>query len=281
MKKNKSLRIIAAVIAFVIIGCICWFACAMMGNPISKAIVRYRSKQYVEAVYSDLELEVEEPFYSFKTGDYLVRVKSPVSIDTYFHMYYTLLGKMKYDSYEEDVPGRWTTCRRLEDAYRELTDTVTESADFPYGDDIAYGWLRFYHGEGDPEWGLLKEEFELDGEYDISELGRRAGELTVYAADDDVTVERAAEILLDIRRIFDEADIGFYVIDFVLEKPKTEGEPYSDSPRINVDDFLYENIYEDGLTEKIQTAHDELEAYYAAEDAKTAELAAAMEKTQE
>ena len=276
MKRNKALRIAAAVTAFAIIGGICWFANAMMGNPLSKAIVRYRSKQYVGTVYS-LELETEEPVYNFKTGDYLVRVKSPVSIDTHFYMYYTLLGKMRYDSYEDDVTGGWNTCQRLEDDYRELTDTVTESEDFPYGDDIAYGWLRFYHGEGDPEWGLDKSELIFDGEYDISELGRQAGELTVYANDEEVTIERAAEILLDIRRIFDEADIGFYAIDFVLQKPKTGEGPRPDTPRINVDDFLYEDICEEGLTGRVQTAHDALEAYYAEEDAKRAEELAALQ----
>lgn len=271
MKRNKILRIIAAVTGLAIIGGIGLFANAMMGNPLSKAIVKYRSEQYVESVYSDLELEVEEPFYSFKTGDYLVRVKSPVSVDTHFHMYYTMTGRMRYDSFENDVTDGWNTCQRLEYAYRKMTDRITESEDFPYGDDIAYGWLRFYHGEGDPEWGFRKEDFRLDGEYDINELGRQAGELTVYANDDEVTVERAAEILLDIRRIFDEADIGFYAIDFVLQKPKPEEGPWPDRPRINVDDFLYTDIHENGLTDRIQAAHDALEAYYAEEDAKRAE----------
>lgn len=279
MKRNKVLRIIAAVIGLGIIGGILWFANAMMGNPISKAIVKHRSRQYIEAVYSDLEPEIEDPFYSFKTGDYLVRVKSPVSVDTHFHMYFTLLGKMRYDSYEEDVPGGWNTCQRLEDAYRELTDTITESEDFPYGDNIAYGRLNFYHGEGDAEWGLLREDFELDGEYDIRELGRQAGELTIYAYDDTVTVERAAEILLEIRQIFDEEDIGFYAIDFVLQLPKPEEGPYPEEPRINVNDFLYADIYEEGLAGRVQAAHDALEAYYAEQDKKTAELAAQNAQT--
>ncbi|MBQ4051663.1 MAG: hypothetical protein IJD13_08530, partial [Oscillospiraceae bacterium] len=61
MKKNKALRITAAVTALVIIGGICWFANAMMGNPFSKAVIRHRSKQYIESVYSDMVLEVEEP----------------------------------------------------------------------------------------------------------------------------------------------------------------------------------------------------------------------------
>ena len=47
--------------------------------------------------------------------------------------------------------------------------------------------------------------------------------------------------------------------------------------RVNVEGFLYADIYEDGLVERVRTADEELNAYYAEQDAKTKELIEQLE----
>ena len=90
-------------------------------------------------------------------------------------------------------------------------------------------------------------------------MGRQAGHLIVYVDDQELTFENAAKILLDIKAEFDEANIPFRAIDLSM---RTDGE------RINFDNFPYEDIYEEGLIDRIKAAHEELEAYYAEQDGK-------------
>ena len=68
--------------------------------------------------------------------------------------------------------------------------------------------------------------------------------------------------MLDFRSMFDEADIPFYAMDFVLRHPRTE-DGQSDDEEIRVIDFLYQDIYEEDLTDRIETAIEETAAYYA------------------
>ena len=92
-----------------------------------------------------------------------------------------------------------------------------------------------------------------------------------------MSIERACEILLDAKEKLDENNIGFRYIDFVLTLPRdADGTPNDDERRINIELFPWEDIYEDGLEERVQSAHDQLTAHYAEMDAqKTAEFKAA------
>ena len=66
--------------------------------------------------------------------------------------------------------------------------------------------------------------------------------------------------------MMDNAGIGFYVMDYVLEYPEPEsGERKQD--RFEVMDFLYSDIYEEGLVERVQASNDAAEDYYDEMDA--------------
>ena len=103
--------------------------------------------------------------------------------------------------------------------------------------------------------------------YDISELGRQAGHLIIYVESDTVTVEKAAEIMLDIKVIFDEARVPFAAMDFTLWYPKPEEGTRPDGD-VSVVDFPYDAFYEAGMTDRVEEADKALKAYYAEQDAK-------------
>ena len=113
----------------------------------------------------------------------------------------------------------------------------------------------------------MTQDLILDKIYDIRELGRQAGRLIVYVDSDTITFELAANILLDIREEFDEANIPFRAIDFTLQPPLPEEGPRTGF-EIHFDNFPYEDIYEEGLEDRIKAAHDALESYYAEQDGK-------------
>ena len=268
--KKKVLKILALVLAIVLIIGIGVFANGLVGNPVSKALATKSANEYIKTTYSDKDFVIEEVNYDFKTGGYYARVTSPTSIDSHFSLSFNWLGKLVLDCYDDDVTSGWNTRRRINDEYKEIVDKVFANNQFPGFLDISDGLIQFTSDENVedpsiPEYAIITETLKIDAVYDIKELGAKAGKLTVYIDDKTVTEEKLAEILLTIKTNFDNSGVTFYAIDCVLEEPKTEmeadGTP-KESPRVEVMDFLYSDIYEDGLVERVKKANEEAIKYY-------------------
>ena len=272
--KKKTLKIIAAVTAFAILAGIAWFANAMVGNPISKLLAERAAEKHLEDTYAGTDYYIERIAYSFKDGNYHVFIKSHSSIDTSFSLTFTMLGKLRLDTFDSVLDG-FNTARRLEEDYRKLTDAVFENPAFPYTCHISYGTLEIYPQEAFddpnvddiPSYAINQSTLVLDKIYDIRELGRQVGHLVIYVESETVTVEKAAEIMLRIKDIFDNAGIPFAAMDFTLWYPRPEEGQRPDG-EVSVDDYPYGAIYEDGMTERVQEADKTLKAYYAEQDAK-------------
>lgn len=273
--KKRYLKIAALAIALILLGFLGYFANVMLGNPISKGLARHTAEEYLKENYGDTDYYIDCVNYSFKDGKYYAHIKSKTSIDTEFTFHISMIGKLCYNDYERVENGS-NTANRIDMEYRELTDTLLESPEFPYECHIAYGTLEIYPEESFvlndpyqvPVYSLKQERLELDKQYDIRELGKKAGHLILYVRDREVTVECMAEIMLDIKEQFDGANIPFAAMDFTL---LTSEEERQGEENFRVSQFLYEDIYEDGMVERVQKAKEELDAYYAKEDAKRAD----------
>ena len=278
---KKSVKVLAGVTAFLLIIGILWFANGLLGNPISKTIANNTAKEYLSENYSNMKLNVSDAYYNFKTGSYDVEIKSPTSKDTHFYLSISPFGKITYDSYENDVVDRYNTFNRINESYSSKVEKVFDSKDFPYESEIYFGEIIDKEGlvvsESEeytyPVYGLDIKKLELDKDYDMYEMGKKAGHIVFYAEDDEVTVKKASEILLNIKNIFDKENIPFYAIDFTLEKPRNEeGTPNSDDTSIRIEHFLYEDIYEENLEQRISKAEKDLKKYYEIMDSKKEEL---------
>ncbi|MBR2389509.1 MAG: hypothetical protein IKA94_01795, partial [Mogibacterium sp.] len=227
MMKKKVLKITAFVVALALIAGIAVFANALVGNPISKLLAQNSAERHIEENYPDTDFYIESVSFSFKDTRYYAHIKSPSSVDSHFTIYMDMLGRVKFDFYEDDVLNGWNTADRIGTDYRKQVDAVLDSPSFPYTCDIGYGDIEFipeeYADNPDvPSYALHIEDLELDGIYNPAELGAQAGHLVLYVTEDTLSFERAAEIMLDIRRIMDDAGVGFYAMDFVLEYPRNE-----------------------------------------------------------
>ena len=271
---KKSVKILAAVTAFILIGGILWFASGLLGNPISKELANNTAKKYIDKNYSHMDLNISKIYYNFKDGSYHAYVKSPTSKDTHFTISISHLGKIQYDSYEDNVTNKNNTYKRINDEYDEKVKKVFEDKSCPYKSDICFGELKeITSKELDDEYtdfgvkyGIDKSKLELDKSYDINEMGKKYGHIVFYADDEDVSIKRASEILLDIKNILDERDVSFYAIDFTLEKPRKEDEENQNEKTINIQEFLYSDIYENGLENRIKENSQKLEKYYEEQD---------------
>lgn len=270
---KKKTKIIAGIAAFILIGGLLFFANALVGNPISKFLANKSAKEYIEENYQDMELEVGDATYNFKNGNYYVNVNSPTSIDTHFSLDISQSGDITYDSYEDYVLDKFNTWERINEEYMVMVEKVFRSEDFPYKSDIDYGEIKLkekdlYESFG-PEYGLNLEELEIDKIYDIKELAKTDGHIVLYIEDKEVNAERASEILLNVKELFDKKDVPFYAIDFSLEEPRTEDEKeFHDRKIFDVGEFLYSDIYKEDLSEKLEKAEKELEEYYKIQDDK-------------
>ena len=270
--KKKVLKIAAFVFAIALIVGVCIFANALVGNPISKALATNTAEKHLEENYADRDFEIERVTFSFKDGYYHAFVYSPSSIDSEFNILVDMWGKLRYDTYEDRVLSGGNTADRISRDYRATVDKVLDSQAFPYNEHIGYGDFDFYprvHLEqySVPEYALITEDLTLDAFYDVNELGAKHGKLTIYIDDDMVSYEKMSEILLDIRRIFDDAGVKFYVIDCVLEYQKNEDSSKKKEGRVEVREFLYFDIYEDGMVERVKASNEAAKAYYDEQDA--------------
>lgn len=269
--KKKILKIGAAMLAIALIVGVAWFANSLVGNPLSKALAESTAKKHVQETYAGTDYELGEVVYSFKDGYYHAHVSSPSSIDTNFELLINGFGKLQYDNYDYTVKSGWSTASRIRGDYRAAVKTLLDSSSFPYNAHMGYGDLMFMSPEnkgapGIPDYAILSSELTLDAYYNANEMGARAGKLTIYLEDGTVSAERLAEILLGIRKCFDEAGVGFYAIDCILEYPQSATEP-TEIERMEVMDFLYSDIYEEDLAERVEAADRAARDYYSEQDA--------------
>ena len=283
--KKKWLKIAALLAALAIIAGLGIFANALVGNPVSRWLAKRTAQKHLETVYGDTDFEIEKIGFNFKDIDYYVHIKSPSSEDSSFSLQIDMLGNLKLDTYESRVTYGGNTQNRLYMEYRALVDTVLEAPDYPFTSFIAFGDLKVGFSAPDVEVGvpywpesyMILDKVELDKKYDIRELAKTAGYLVIYVEDDEVTVERAAEVLLELKELFDSKNVPFYAIDFVLEYPRKAEGGNTKEGRVNVEGFRYSDIYEEGLTERVRIADEALNAYYEEQDAKREEWEAQAE----
>lgn len=283
--KKKVLKIAALVLALVIVAGLCVFANALVGNPVSKWLATRTAKAHLEEVYGDTDFVIEKIGFNFKDTDYYAHIMSPSSEDSSFSLRIGMWGQLLLDTYESRVLAGDNTRNRLYMEYRALVDEVLEAPDYPFTTFIAYGDLQIGFAPAgvdveEDRWPghyVVLDKVELDKKYDIYELAKKAGCLVIYVEDEEVTIERAAEVLLELKELFDRKNVPFVSIDFVLEYPrKPEGGNIKEG-RINVEGFLYSDIYAEGLVERVRIADGELNAYYEEQDRITKELVEQME----
>ena len=258
---KKLTKVIAVMVAVLLIVGLLVVANGFVGNPISKFIVTQEAKEYIEKTYPDTDYYIDRVAYSFKTGGYYAHVKSHASEDTYFSVDYSLFGEMKYDNFTSRVKDGFNTWDRINHDYVEITDNILNA--LPYERDIAYGEIKTYHkGEGRLDFGLDMTNLERDKQYNMTELGKMYGKVTLYIYDQEVTPEKASEILLAVKTLFDEANQAFYAIDLVLRLPQNEEiKDWQDDNAIRIEEILSTSLVEDRVLEEVKRAILETKLY--------------------
>lgn len=262
--KRKAFKIIAIVLAVAVIGIGTWFVCSFYGNPVSHFLAKKAAENYIAETYEDKDFQIDDVAYDFKMCAYYVNVSSPTSIDSHFSLNYDSYGKLLYDSYDHRVLNKENTAQRIDNEYRNAVDKAFEASDFPYEISLAYGIIEFISDEYKdnydvPSFAITTKSLEIDKEYDIKDMGSKAGHLIVHITDRDITAEKLSEVILTVKNIMDKAGVSFYAIGCQISFMENE----SDFSYIEAMNFPYSDIYEENLTERVSIAVKETEEYYA------------------
>lgn len=265
--KKTIVIVVAALAACVVL----YFVNAVVGNPVSYLLAKHGAEKYVEAEYGDIDVYIQRVSYNIKSPGYFAIIDSHTSPDTHFTVYLSMLGKVKHDNYGSMTEG-WNTYNRLEEQYRTAVDGAFLAAGFDKKTDICYGGLELnekgYSDYKPHAYGYTLSELKFDGTYSVQELGEKAGHIVIYLYEDEVTFETAAVKMLFVKEILDKAEIPFCAMDFVLQLPREALDAGAEEQVIHVSNFMYSDIYAEGMEERVRQAHEDLERYYAEQDAK-------------
>lgn len=273
--KQKFIKVLKYTLFSVATLALCWFVDMFWGNPVSYLLATRTAQSHLVTTYPGTDFSIDRVAYNFKFAEYSVYVRSPSSVDTHFSLHISKLGKLELDTYSSVLRG-FNTAQRLNEEYRTLSSQVFADPSFPYDCYTSYGKLEIHSEEAFqeeslsaydlPPYAINQSELVLDKIYDIPELGRRAGHLVVYVDSETVNTEQAASVMLAIKERFDWVGLPFAAMTFVLQytKPHNGLRPEGE---VCVAQFIYEDIYEDGMVERVAQADKELKEYYAKLDA--------------
>ncbi len=266
MKKQKILKVLSLISAFILICGVTVFANSLVGNPVSRLLATKGAEKHLETNYAEKDFVIEKVNYDFKIGGYYVKISSSTSIDSHFSLYFDFFGKLKSDSYD-DVTSGWNTAMRIDTDYRNAVAAITNSSKYSEKYFISYGEIPFNLenypiDEQMPEFSLTQKDLVLDKIYDVKEIGAKSGKLILCAYDTELTPERISELLLEVKSDFDKSGVTFKAVNLEIQPPKSEERPQPTDKHIGVINFYYSDIYEDGLLERVENAVELAEEYY-------------------
>ena len=230
------------------------------GHPVCYGLVMLNSRIYLWQNYPELDVGLDKISYDFKHGGYYAYYSSPTSIDTHFWLVCDGWGNVVVD-HADSIDGN--TIARINQDYQNTYDSAIEAANFSF--EVHVNFCNITHQYGNEvtsinkDFGITDDEvskLEFDGEYDFREFAAKYGRITFYAEDPQVTVERAAEILLELKTYLDEQNIPFYAMEFKLRNPDDAND------YVALVDILYTEITEDGLVERVIEYNDAIHAHY-------------------
>lgn len=193
--KQRVKKLLAGFLGFGLIVLLLIFTNSLTGNPLSAAWAKRAAKNYLEANYPALKLEIQQTGYSFKSGAYRVFAQSPTSRDTAFSVHVDGWGNIVQDDYEHEVANGFTTFRRLDEELRAIGGELIGS--LPY--EFEFAALAFAD-KGDLE--PLKRDMELDVHSPPLPL---QAEVVVYS--EELTYDKIAQVAKEVETALEKAEI--------------------------------------------------------------------------
>ncbi len=241
--KKKALKIVSFCVAFALFSGMCFLTTAVAGNPVSRILAGININEYVEKNFGGQGYEVTDIRFDYLSSSYVASVEVPGSFDRHFSISAGLDGKVKDKIHSDNSWLTENTADRIRSTYKDAVEAVFTNPDFQYPQASLFATIEF---EENPR---LYDKLEPDMQFNINEFGVKAGCISIELWENNLTAEHAAEIMLHTKELLDKNGIEFYKMDCSIRNPDTEN-----YEAFNVDDFLSDEIYEEGMIERVRTA---------------------------
>lgn len=226
---------------------------AINGNPVSRMLARKAAENYLAGKFPDAGYVIAEIRYDSKRGHYQAEIVKPGSLDVSFTVDADEKGNFHHDTYDDVLTGR-NTAERLERQYQEQAETALLRLNLGYratvGCGLEFEWRPYQGDMGNPQYILDGEPLVPDREYKVDDLGEQIGNIRVTVETETVSRETAADILLEIKSLMEEENVPFHSVDLTLQYPRKEPLGRREGS-FTVSGFLREDIYEEGLAERL------------------------------
>ncbi len=248
LKKEKTTmtsRVLTGIVCIIISVAVIYISNTFVGNVVSRIIVNVASNNYIEKQYNS-NFYVEDINYSFKDGSYIVVVNKDDSIDSHFMLTYNLFGKLESNNYE-DVTSGYNTYHRINMEYYDLFEEEIKKASF-YSEKLhQYASLEilgndYFNKYIENEYGIVLSDLLLDEEYDVVELGKLYGNVTITMENDVINEETLKEKLLLVANELEYLGITYHTINLIIK---------NENDTMELNSFFVSDISADNLSELI------------------------------
>ncbi|WP_312831902.1 YfjL-like protein [Sedimentibacter saalensis] len=226
IKKSIKYKIVI-LISLLIMVFVFNFINSFTGNPVSAFIASGKIKDYAEANYNDMDLELSEVKYNFKNSAYGCHVQSRKSEDTNFYIGYSH-GRVS-DDYEYEVANHFTTYRRLSKDFNDMVTHIIEK-EYPYETTLIIGDLLGDTQQLTPDAPLNLKDMPLQLLLNVSVLS------------DNQSDEHLAALLLELHQLLLSNDITIDEYTIRLEEPMPEEKKPGSGSNVYLLNFPSKNI---------------------------------------
>lgn len=153
---KKMVKIIAAVVAVVLIVGVLFVYNAFCGNIFSGMYAKHQIEQHINENFANHSYEISDARYDFKTGLYTCDITDPNSADGSFTASYS--GGEVYDDYEIMVTQKQNTLIRLDEGFRYDVQPILDK--YLTEPDFGYGSILF--GDSEVDTGRLSLDMTFD-----------------------------------------------------------------------------------------------------------------------
>ena len=266
MKKNLKIGICA--LALALLAGLVYLVNLFTGYPVSYFLVQNAANRHLAKTYPYTDFVAKKPEYSLKRGGFLVQGTSPTSQDSHFSLTYDLGAHLQNDTYEKQVTSGLNTALRLSQEYSQLAKLVLSNALFPFDvsgnasfESAISGDSQLLEEPGTPpdqwDFGLLIP----DQEYKLADLAARYGILYLDVTAEEVSAQTAAAALLKAKEVLEMTDVPFFCAEIWVHTPQ-QSDGGTRAKELHLMNFAWDDIYEDGMVDRVQAALEETAAYY-------------------
>lgn len=261
---KKLLKIISGTLGILLLVCVLIIGFFIAGNPVSYILAWGSATQYIQENYADTDYKINSIEHLFPYATYRANVSSPTKQDERFSIITNGLGEIQSTNYTTWIENRYTVKWRLIDEYTEQGKKAFEGEILNEKERLDFSLNFLENGKpfigkdyfkAHPNANHLKD-LPLNTATCTKEIARVNGVINYReTVDGTPTYEEIAKNLLRIKSTANEAGFAFHAIDYTLKNSQDMQDV------IYVGYIYYEDIYEEGLIERIQQREAEYRAY--------------------